>query len=179
MSEIRGLDQRAVAAWMAGHVPGVEPPLTFALIAGGHSNLTYGASDAAGAEYVVRRGPLGKSGGGAHDMGREYRVIAALDGFVPVPKAIALCDDESVNDAPFYVMSRAQGAVIDNPDAADAHLTDQAARRRAGGQVIDVMANLHRVDVDSVGLSGAAKREDFLARQIRRFVNMWERNCTR
>ena len=61
---------------------------TFSLIAGGHSNLTYGAVDAAGDEYVVRRGPLGKAGGGAHDMGREHRVISALAGTaVPVPRA--------------------------------------------------------------------------------------------
>jgi aminoglycoside phosphotransferase (APT) family kinase protein len=175
-----GLDEAAVGAWMVDHVDGCSPPVRFSLIAGGHSNLTYGADDAGGRHFVVRRGPLGRSGGGAHDMGREFRVIAALaDTPVPVPQALALCEDEAVNGAAFYVMSRVDGAVIDNPPAADAHLLDAAARQRAGEQVIDVLADLHQVDVDAVGLGQAAKREDFLARQIRRFTGMWEVNATR
>jgi aminoglycoside phosphotransferase (APT) family kinase protein len=179
MIEIRGLDQTAVAAWMAVHIAGIERPLTFALIAGGHSNLTYGATDAAGRQYVVRRGPLGRAGGGAHDMGREYRVIEALHGSVPVPQAIALCDDESVNAGAFYVMSRVDAAVLDNVASADVHLPEPVLRRRAGGQVVDVLADLHRVDVDSVGLVGFARREAFLDRQIARFTDMWQRNQTR
>ncbi|MGD9704591.1 MAG: phosphotransferase family protein [Acidimicrobiia bacterium] len=180
MTESRGLDHAAVASWMADHVPGLVPPVAFSLIAGGHSNLTYGAVDAAGAEYVVRRGPLGRSGGGAHDMGREHRVISALAGTaVPVPRALALCDDPSVNDGSFYVMSRVAGAVVDNPRAADDHLPGRDARRHVGEQIVDVLADLHRVDVDAVGLGTAARREDFLARQIRRFRGMWEQNKTR
>jgi aminoglycoside phosphotransferase (APT) family kinase protein len=179
-AELRGLDQAAVGAWMAAHVDEVVGPVTFSLIAGGHSNLTYGAVDATGKRFVVRRGPLGRAGGGAHDMSREYRVISALHSTsVPVPRAYALCSDESVNDASFYVMSRVEGAVLDNPAAADAHLLDPAARRRAGQQVVEVMANMHRVDVDAVGLGDAARRADFLGRQLRRFRDMWERNKTR
>ena len=95
MSELRGLDQAAVGRWMTEHVDGLVPPVTFSLIAGGHSNLTFGATDAVGNDYVVRRGPLGAAGGGAHDMGREHRIISALYGTdVPVPKPCAHCDDE-------------------------------------------------------------------------------------
>jgi aminoglycoside phosphotransferase (APT) family kinase protein len=177
--ELRGLDSSAVATWMADHVDGLVPPVTFSLIAGGHSNLTFGAVDAAGTEYVVRRGPLGSGGGGAHDMGREHRVISALHGSIPVPRALAVCLDDSVNGTSFYVMSRVAGAVLDNVASADAHLSDPAARRVAGKQLIDVLADMHRVDVDAVGLGDAAKREDFLGRQIKRFVGMWERNQTR
>jgi aminoglycoside phosphotransferase (APT) family kinase protein len=178
--DLRGLDVDAVNAWMVAQVPGCVGPVAFSLIAGGHSNLTYGAIDAVGHRYVMRRGPLGRSGGGAHDMSREYRVIAALaDTPVPVPLALALCDDEAVNGASFYVMSRVEGAVIDNAAAASEHLPDLSARRRAGEQIIDVMADMHRVDIDAVGLGGAAKRDDFLLRQIKRFGEMWQRNATR
>jgi aminoglycoside phosphotransferase (APT) family kinase protein len=180
MPMITGLDESAVQAWMTENVPGLVAPVRFSVIAGGHSNLTYGADDAAGSRYVVRRGPLGRSAGGAHDMGREHRVIAALSGTgVPVPRAVALCDDESVNGSSFYVMSRVGGGVLDNEPAADEHLPDRRARRRAGEQVIDVLADLHRVDVDAAGLGDAAKRAEFLARQIGRFRGMWERNATR
>lgn len=179
MDELKGLDAGAVGAWMAGQVDGLQPPVRFSLIAGGHSNLTFGAVDAAGRAYVVRRGPLGRSGGGAHDMGREHRVISALAGSdVPVPRAVALCDDESVNGASFYVMERVDGVVVDNPGAAAA-LDDPDARRRAGEQVVDVLADIHRVDIDAVGLGEDARREDFLGRQLKRFRNMWERNATR
>jgi aminoglycoside phosphotransferase (APT) family kinase protein len=154
--------------------------VTFSLIAGGHSNLTYGAVDAGGRQMVVRRGPLGRAGGGAHDMGREHRVISALAGTpVPVPEAIALCSDEAVNGSSFYVMGRVDGVVIDNEQAADEHLPDPEVRRRAGEQLVVVMADLHRVDVDAVGLGAAARREDFVARQIARFTKMWEVNKTR
>jgi aminoglycoside phosphotransferase (APT) family kinase protein len=69
--------------------------------------------------------------------------------------------------------------VIDNPEAADRHLPDPAARRRAGQQIVDVMAAMHGVDVDAVGLGDAARREGFLERQLRRFAEMWTRNATR
>lgn len=180
MTDLPGLDAAAVSAWMAANVPGCTPPVTFSLIAGGHSNITFGGSDATDRQFVVRRPPLGRASGGAHNMGREFTVISALAGTtVPVPVAYADCDDESVNGAPFYVMSRVDGYVIDNPSTADALLPDLVARRRAGEQIIDVMADMHRVDIDRVGLGSAAKRTDFLARQLKRFRDVWEHNKTR
>lgn len=179
-TELRGLDVDAVSAWMVEHVAGCRAPIEFALIAGGHSNLTYGAVDADGARMVVRRGPLGAQAGRAHDMTREHRVIAALGATdVPVPRALAACDDESVTGASFYVMSHAEGAVVDNEAAADRSLADPAARRRAGEQIVDVLADLHRVDVDAVGLGDAGRRDGFVDRQVRRFRDLWARNATR
>ncbi len=98
---------------------------------------------------------------------------------MPVPRALAICDDESVNDASFYVMDRVEGAVVDNPRAADAHLPNREARRRAGAQVVDVLAAMHGVDVDAAGLGDTARRSGFLDRQLRRFRSMWEQNATR
>jgi aminoglycoside phosphotransferase (APT) family kinase protein len=175
-----GLDEAAVGAWMKHHVEGLVPPLTFSLIAGGHSNLTFGAVDSVGGRYVVRRGPLGTASGGAHDMGREHRIITALHGTaVPVPRPMALCEDDSVNGGSFYVMSLVDGAVLDNVEAADAHLPAPDARRRAGEQLVDVMADMHRIDVDAVGVGDVARRDGFLDRQIKRFTGMWERSQTR
>ena len=180
MRALKGLDQAAVGAWLADHIDGIVRPVVFTLIAGGHSNLTYLATDAASRQLVVRRGPLGRSGGGAHDMAREHRVISALATTpVPVPRALAICDDESVNGASFYVMDRVEGAVIDNPRAADELLPNREARRRAGAQVVDVLAAIHGVDVDAAGLGDTARRSAFLDRQLNRFRSMWEQNATR
>jgi aminoglycoside phosphotransferase (APT) family kinase protein len=176
----RGLDASRVGAWMADNVAGAAAPLSFSLLAGGHSNLTYSVTGADDARFVVRRPPMGTSGGRAHDMGREFRVISALwPTEVPVPQAFALCEDEEVNGAPFYVMSMVDGHVVDNPDVADECLPDPVARRRATEQIVDVMGDMHRVDVDAVGLGEEARREDFLERQIQRFTTVWERTKTR
>jgi aminoglycoside phosphotransferase (APT) family kinase protein len=178
--ELPGLRASAVAAWILEAVAGVEPPLTFSLIAGGHSNLTYGATDSVGRAMVVRRPPLGDRRAGAHDMSREHRVLAALAGTdVPVPEPLALCEDDSVNGSPFYVMAHVPGEVIDNPDHARAALPSNDLRRRAGEQVVDVLAELHRTDIDAVGLGEAARREGFLDRQLRRMHSVWEQTKTR
>lgn len=180
MGDLRGLDQAAVSAWMAANVVGLELPLSFSVIAGGHSNITYCAVDAAGTQYVVRRGPRSRSGGRAHDMAREHRVVSALAATdVAVPRALALCDDESIDGGPFFVMSRVEGVVVDNVQTADQHLRSPDARRRAGDQVVDVLAALHVVDVDAVELGDAARRDGFLARQLRRFRSVWEQTATR
>ncbi|MDO8363502.1 MAG: phosphotransferase family protein [Actinomycetota bacterium] len=177
---VPGIDHAPVERWIAANVPGVVPPLRFSLISGGHSNITYFVDDSAGFRAVVRRPPLGSHGGNAHDMGREFRVIDALNGSaVPVPKALALCTDEAVNGSPFYVMGCVPGQVVDNPGRVESFLPGAAARRRAGEQIVDVMAALHQVDIDAVGLGQSARREGFLDRQLKRLVSVWAQNKTR
>ena len=96
-------------------------------ISGGRSNLTLGV-EAGGRRLVVRRPPIGHFLPTAHDMSREYRVYRALHGTgVPVPEAYALCEDESVIGAPFYVMERLDGIVPHEP--ADLATADAAAER--------------------------------------------------
>src|SRR5262245_36908501 len=92
-------------------VPGGDAPLRFELISGGRSNLTYRVH--MGAHSVaLRRPPLGHVLPTAHDMRREYRVLAALaDSPVPVPRPIALCEDASVTDYPFYGVESRAGVV--------------------------------------------------------------------
>src|SRR5260221_80030 len=108
-----GIDRGGVEAWFEQHVEGVELPLSFERISGGHSNLTYGVTDAAGRRWALRRPPLGKRLGSAHDMAREHKVVSALGPTaVPVAPVVALCEDESVNEAPFYVMEVVEGPIL-------------------------------------------------------------------
>src|SRR3954452_2385824 len=107
------IDRPNLEAWFAREVDGAQPPLAFERISGGRSNLTYGVADAAGRRWALRRPPLGKRLGSAHDMGREFRVISALQETpVPVPPVVGFCEDESVNAAPFYVMGFVDGPIL-------------------------------------------------------------------
>jgi aminoglycoside phosphotransferase (APT) family kinase protein len=175
---IKGIDRERVSAWLAAHVEGSEPPFRFELIAGGRSNLTYKVLDAGGGTFVLRRPPTGAVLATAHDMAREHRIISAVGHTdVPVAPALGLCTDESVNGAPFYVMGFVEGVVLDAPEKAEA-LTPEI-RRRAAEHLFDVLADLHAVDVDAVGLGDLAKRTGYVERQVRRWSTQWERSKTR
>lgn len=175
----KGIVPGPVTDWLVANVPGVRPPLAFALIAGGHSNLTYRVTDAAGRRLVLRRPPLGAVLATAHDMGREYRIIAALAGSgVPVPPALGLCSDTAVNGAPFYVMAFVDGVVLDLGSTVEKHFRPEQ-RRAIGRHVIEVLARLHSVDVDAVGLGDLGRREGYVPRQLKRWRTQWEQSKTR
>jgi aminoglycoside phosphotransferase (APT) family kinase protein len=173
-----GIDVAAVTEWFAARAPEMQGPLRFQIIAGGRSNLTYRVDDAGGHTWVLRRPPLGHVLATAHDMGREHRIVSALaDTDVPVPSLLGLCEDESVNGAPFYVMDFVDGAVV--RDQASGEQLSPDARRRSGDALADVLARIHRVDVDAVGLGDLGRKEAYIERQLRRWHRQWEQSKTR
>ena len=174
---VEGIDAERVTAWFSSHVAASRPPLSFELIAGGRSNLTYRVADAADHVFALRRPPLSHVLPTAHDMAREYRVITALGPTaVPVPVTYGLCEDPEVNAQPFYVMEFVDGHIIRDGRAAERDL-DGGARRRAGESLADTLAALHAVDVDSIGLGDFAKRDGYIERQLRRWYEQF-RNST-
>ena len=173
-----GIDQRNLEAWFAATVPGTEMPLRFERIAGGRSNLTYEVRDAGGRGFALRRPPLGKRLGSAHDVSREHRVMSALAPTgVPVPPTLGLCEDESVNGAPFYVMEFVEGPILRS--RTDSEQFDSATRREIGERVVDTLVAIHAVDPDAVGLGDLGRKEDYVARQLRRWHGQWEQSKTR
>jgi len=178
VTDVVGIDIPKVTAWLAANVEGAEPPFRFDIIEGGRSNLTFTVTDTNGAKFVLRRPPTGSVLATAHDMEREHRIISAvgLTG-VPVPKTLAVCRDVAVNDAPFYVMDHVAGVVLDSPERAEPLSLE--TRRRAGEQLIDVLAELHEVDIDSIGLGDLARREGYIERQVKRWTTQWEKSKTR
>ena len=173
-----GIDRAGVEGWFEANVPEVELPLSFDRISGGRSNMTFGVRDSAGHAWALRRPPLGKRLGSAHDMGREHRVIAALqDTPVPVPPVIGLCEDESVNEAPFYVMGFVDGPILRS--AEDAKEFDEDERRAIGERVVDTLVAIHEVDPDSVGLGDLGRKEAYVERQLKRWHGQWEKSKTR
>jgi aminoglycoside phosphotransferase (APT) family kinase protein len=163
---------------MEANIADVHGPFTVELIAGGRSNLTFRVVDAAGRALVVRRPPTGHVLATAHDMAREHRIMSAIGRTdVPVPPTYGMCTDLEVNGAPFYVMGFADGVVLDSADRAAALPAE--LRVPASEHLIDVLADLHAVDIDAVGLGDLAKREGYIERQVRRWTTQWENSTSR
>ena len=176
---IKGIQAEKLDVWFEQNIEGAEPPLQFEPITGGHSNLTFRVTDAAARRYVLRRPPTGAVIATAHDMARENRIISALaSSDVPVPPALGLCEDPAVNDAPFYVMAFVEGHVLVDPKTT-ARLFDATKRAELGREVVAVLAKLHAIDPGAVGLGDLGRKEDYLARQLKRWRTQWEKTQTR
>ncbi|MGH2699781.1 MAG: phosphotransferase family protein, partial [Actinomycetota bacterium] len=137
----------------------------------GHSNETffvrYGNQD-----LVLRRPPGGAFLPTAHDVGREFRVLHALDSTtVRSPRTVLACDDESVIGARFYLMERVEGIVVraELPES-----FDERARVAMGQEMIDALVDLHAVDFDACGLGDFGKKQGYLERQLRRWSGQLE-----
>ena len=178
-SDVPGIDRDGVTSWLEEHVDGLAAPFAFALVAGGRSNLTFTVTDANGRQIVLRRPPLGSVLATAHDVTREHKIIAALGPTpVPVPDALGSCVDAQVNGAPFYVMSFVDGVIVRDVNAGRA-LTTEATRERMGRSLIDVLADLHAVDPDEVGLGDLGRKEGYIERQLKRWSTQFEASRNR
>ncbi len=172
-----GISSAKVTQWFLDHIDAVTGPLTFAPVAGGRSNLTYIVTDAVGRRFVLRRPPLGHLLPSAHDMAREFRIISALEPTtVPVATPLGFCDDPLVSDRPFYVMAFVDGLVLRNAD--DARLLTDDAKVRASESIVDVLADLHSLDVDAIGLGSLGRRGGYVERQLRRWHSQFEQSTT-
>ncbi|MDT5343379.1 MAG: hypothetical protein QOE52_2563, partial [Mycobacterium sp.] len=171
-----GLDLSALDGYLRSAGIGRAGELTAQLISGGRSNLTFLVADDS-SKWVLRRPPLHGLTPSAHDMAREYKVVAALaDTAVPVARAVALCNDESVLGAPFQMVEYVAGQVVRSRADLEA-LEAQGDERIIEGCVdalIQVLADLHAVDPAAVGLADFGKASGYLERQVRRWGSQWE-----
>lgn len=172
-----GLDLDRLSAWLSDAVPGASTDLSATLLTGGKSNLTYAVTDGM-STWIVRRPPLGHVLATAHDMDREYRVMAALQATdVPVPRTYAMCPDADVLGAEFYVMERCAGTPYRR---ADELASLGAERTRAiSERLVDSLTALHAVDPAAVGLADFGRAEGFLARQVRLWRKQFDASRTR
>ena len=167
MAEVEGIRRAGVARFFRERVPGGDCALRFELISGGRSNLTYRVGGA-GRVWALRRPPLGHLLPTAHDMAREYRVLAALAGTeVPAPRPIALCEDPAVNGQPFYVMEFCDGVLL-HDEIPRGYADSEEDRRRIGLALVDTLVALHAIDIDAVGLSDFGRPHGYLVRQVDR-----------
>ncbi len=177
IEDLPGIRGASVARFFRDHVPGGDCRLNFSLISGGRSNLTY-LVRGGGRDWVLRRPPLGHVLPTAHDMAREYRVLSALaDTDVPAPRPVALCEDASVNEMPFYVMQYCPGVVLTN-SLPPGYAETLAERQRICVALVDTLVRLHALDYRAVGLAGFGRPDGYLERQVTRWSQQWERSRT-
>jgi aminoglycoside phosphotransferase (APT) family kinase protein len=168
-------DIERLAQYMRANVERFAGPLQVEQFKGGQSNPTF-LLGTPGKRYVLRRKPPGKLLPSAHAVDREYRVITALRrAGIPVARSWALCEDDSVIGTAFYVMDYVEGRV----------LWDQALPGMSPGErtaIYDemnrVIAALHQVDYDAIGLGDYGKPGSYLARQIGRWTKQYRASAT-
>ena len=142
-------------------------------ISGGRSNLTFLVYDDE-SKWVLRRPPLHGLTPSAHDMAREYRVVAALaDSAVPVAGAVTMRDDDSVLGAPFQMVEYVPGQVVRTRAELEA-LGGPDVVSDCVDSLIRVLVDLHDIDPDAVGLSDFGKPTGYLERQVRRWGSQWQ-----
>lgn len=169
------IDEVRLARWMAEYIEGYAGPLIVLQFKGGQSNPTY-RLDTPTRSYVMRRKPFGKLLPSAHAVDREFRVISALhaQGF-PTAHAYALCTDENIIGAAFYVMSMEEGRVFWDPKLLG---LPAEVRPKIFRSKIQSLAKLHLYDPETIGLGDFGRPGNYFARQIDRWTKQYRASET-
>ncbi len=170
MPEPHDLNAEALARWIATTLPALGQVRAIEKFAGGQSNPTYRVTTTSG-DIVLRRKPFGPLLPSAHAVDREYRLLSALHPTsFPVPRPIALCEDEGVIGAVFYLMEMVEGRTFWNGALPELPLE---ARRPHYLAMIDTMAALHSLDPAAIGLSDFAPPGNYIERQVARWTRQY------
>jgi len=159
------LDLGKLEPYLRRHLPGFEGPLSVEQFPSGHSNLTYLLRDGS-RQLVLRRPPFGSRVKSAHDMGREHRILSHLHtAYTPAPEPLVFCEDESVIDAPFYVMKRIPGVILRRKLPPELELAEETVGRLCEA-FVDNLAELHQLDYREIGLGELGKPDGYVERQV-------------
>lgn len=172
---MNALEIQRLASWLRCHVQDFKGDLRAEPFAGGQSNPTYRLY-AGPNQWVLRRKPIGTLLASAHAVDREFRVMQALAGTdVPVPRVHALCMDESVIGSSFYVMDYLDGRVFIDPSLPGMTPAERAAIYT---ELQRVAAAIHSVDVQRIGLADFGRPQNYLSRQIERWIRQYRASET-
>ncbi len=170
MTDVANIDVTALQRWLEDALPGFQGPLQAEKFSGGQSNPTFLLTAMSG-QYVLRRKPPGQLLASAHAVDREYRVLKALaDTDVPVANALVLCEDESVIGSMFYLMSYESGRIFWDPSLPELARADRAD---VYAELVRVLAALHEVRPDQVGLADYGKPGNYFERQLSRWIKQY------
>ena len=169
------LDEAALARWLTSAFPETGRLTGVGKLAGGQSNPTYRLSTEGGA-LVLRRKPFGRLLPSAHAVDREFTIISALfPTGLPVPRPIAICTDEAIIGAIFYVMEMVEGRVFWDGDLPELR---PAERRPVYDAMVDTLARLHGVSIEAVGLESFGRPGNYFARQVDRWSRQYRASET-
>lgn len=166
------LDLAKLKSFLSDHLPDFSGTLEVSQFPSGFSNLTY-LIKVGDKEYVLRRPPFGANIKGGHDMGREYKVLKALEDFYPkAPNPVLFCQDHEVMGCDFYLMERVKGVILrGRPDPA-LDLNPQIMRKISEASV-DHLAELHLIDLKAAGLEDFGKPEGYTQRQVEGWIGRY------
>lgn len=171
--QVEGFRVAAVEAWISENVPELTAPFNWVRLEGGHSNITSRLEDAYGKYAVIRRPPLGKLQPKAHDMGREWKLLSSLcRTSIPVPQAYGICTDHEVTGASFYVMEYIQGRPLFTIEDT-LSVVPEDKRRSVAFSLFDVLADIHLLDQDDIGLGDIGKTQGYVERQLKAWYGSW------
>lgn len=159
------LDAAVVGAWLKTQVPGLSGDCVIRQFPGGSSNLTYHVQ-VGDRDMVLRRPPFGRIAKSANDMVREARILQRLKpAFHYVPAVVAVCEDDAVMGASFYVMERIKGIIPRRDFPKGMNVTPELARELCES-LLDVLIELHGIDYQAAGLADLGKPEGYVRRQV-------------
>ncbi|HEX7858189.1 MAG TPA: phosphotransferase [Sphingobium sp.] len=164
------IDETALLRWFEANVEGFAGPLTVKQFNGGQSNPTYKLTTPT-TSYVLRRKPPGEILKGAHDVLREAKVLRALGATeVPVARLLGSCDDPAVLGSDFYVMEMVEGRVFWDATFPQVPKEERAAYYDAMNAVI---AAMHALEPDAIGLGDYGRAGNYFERQIGRWSKQY------
>lgn len=168
-------DEVRLHAWLKAELPEIGDTLRVRQFQGGASNPTFLLTSGTGRHYVLRKKPPGQLLSSAHQVDREYRVMKALGGHIPVPKMRALCEDPEVIGTAFYVMDYLEGRIF--RDASLPGMTP-AERTAIYDDLNATLAKLHQVDFEAVGLGDYGRHGSYFERQVARWTRQYRDAAT-
>jgi len=165
------LDRAALSSYLSEHLPGFDDAsqVDIRQFSGGQSNPTYCLSSPSG-RYVLRKKPAGQLLPSAHAIEREFALMRALCGLVPVPRTHLLCEDDSVLGQAFFIMDFVDGRLLTDARMVEAKREE---RRSLCLELVSVLARLHQVDYRAVGLEDFGKTGGYVPRQLSRLSNQY------
>ena len=177
MAETAPFDLARLESYLRTNIDGLTGVIDVEPLTGGQSNPTFVIKLDGKKRYVLRKKPAGTLLPSAHAVDREYRVMKALGGSdVPVPRMLCLCDDDSIIGTMFFVMDFADGRSFWDPALPGLELAERGA---IYGEMNRVIAALHSIDYQAVGLGDYGKPGNYFARQIGRWIKQYRASETR
>ena len=169
------MDYNRIESYLTEHIEGFSGPIEAQKTPSGQSNPTYILTTPSG-KYVLRSKPAGTLLKSAHAVDREFRVLKALhEQALPVPNPFVLCDDPSIAESMFYVMSFSEGESYLDPRIPG---LSPNARAKVYDEMNKALAAVHSVDLGQAGLLDYGPPGSYFERQLRRWTKQYAASAT-